>query len=121
MGLDAVELVLRTEDLFAISFTDHEAAAIRTVGDFYVVLCAKLDVTPLASPITSPELPVITQKEKTFLFLAKYTPLPYPPELLPWTPQSVWDALVAVFVNQQQLKPQEILYSARIGEDLGVD
>ncbi|QNI36993.1 hypothetical protein [Edaphobacter albus] len=78
-------------------------------------------MTPLRVPVTSAELPVITQKEKTFLFLYKHTPLPAPPEVLPWSPQSVWDAVVAVFVDQLALKPEEILYGARIAQDLGVD
>ena len=78
-------------------------------------------MTPLQSPVTSAELPTITQKEKKFLFLSKHTPLPAPPEVLPWSPQSVWDAMVAVFVDQQGLKRKEILYGARIAQDLGVD
>jgi acyl carrier protein len=32
MGLDAVEIVLRTEELFVITIGDDEAAAVRTVG-----------------------------------------------------------------------------------------
>jgi hypothetical protein len=121
MGLDAVEIVLRTEDLFAITIQDDEAAAVRTVGDFYRLLCSKRNVTPLPSPVTSAELPIITHKEKKFLFLRTHTPLPAPPEVLPWSPQSIWDALVAVFVDQQGLKPEKILYHARIADDLGVD
>jgi hypothetical protein len=121
MGLDAVEIILRTEELFVITVEDDEAAAVRTVGDFYNVICSKLNVTPLPSPITSTELPEITHKEKTFLFLSKHTPLPAPPEVLPWSPQSVWDVLIAVFVDQQGLKREDILYHARIAQDLGVD
>jgi hypothetical protein len=121
MGLDAVEIVLRAEELFVITIGDDEAAAVRTVGDFYNVICSKLNVTPLPSPITSAELPEITHKEKTFLFLSKYTPLPAPLEVLPWSPQSVWDVLIAIFVDQQGLKPEKILYHARIAQDLGVD
>jgi acyl carrier protein len=121
MGLDAVEIVLRTEDLFALSFTDEEAAAVRTVGDFYTLICSKLDVPQLPAPITSATLPVITQKEKLSFFRQRHTPLPAPPELLPWSPQTVWDALVAIFVDQQGLKPQDILPHARIADDLGVD
>jgi hypothetical protein len=121
MGLDAVEIVLRTEELFVITIEDDEAAAVRTVGDFYNLICRKMSVTPLQSPVTSAELPTITQKEKKFLFLSKHTPLPAPPEVLPWSPQSVWDALVAVFVDQQGLKREEILYGVRIAQDLGVD
>jgi len=121
MGLDAVEIVLRTEELFVITIGDDEAAAVRTVGDFYNLICSKMNVTPLQSPVTSAELPRITHKEKKFLFLSTHTPLPAPPEVLPWSPQSVWDALVAVFVNQQGLDAEEILYRARIVQDLGID
>ncbi len=121
MGLDAVEIVLRTEDLFAITLTDDEAAAVRTVGDFYRLICSKLDVTPLPSPVTSADLPTITIKEKKFSIFRAHTPLPAPPEVLPWSPQSVWDTLVTVFVDQQGLKPDEIRYHARILDDLGVD
>jgi len=121
MGLDAVELVLRTEELFCISIGDDEAGAVRTVGDFYKLICTKLDLAPLPSPVTSGELPTISHKEKTFLFLEKHTPLPVPPELLPWSPQSVWNALAAVFVDQQGLKAEEIRYHALIAQDLGVD
>jgi len=35
MGLDAVEIILRSEELFVITIGDDEAAAVRTVGDFY--------------------------------------------------------------------------------------
>jgi hypothetical protein len=121
VGLDSVEIVLRAEQLFVIEVDDHEAAQVRTVGDFYRMICAKLDVSPLPSPVTSKKLPVITQREKTLLFLARHTPLPAPPEVLPWSPQSVWDCVVAVFADQMGLRPEKITYRARIAQDLGVD
>jgi hypothetical protein len=121
MGLDAVEIILRVEELYVITIGDDEAATVRTVGDFYNLICSKLNIIPLHPPITSPKLPEITHKEKTFLFLSKHTPLPAPPEVLPWSPQSVWDVLVAIFVDQQGLKREEIIYHARITQDLGVD
>jgi hypothetical protein len=121
MGLDAVEIVLRTEELFVIEISDDEAASVRTVGDFYELICGKLSIPPLQSPSTSENLPVITHREKIFLFLSRHTPLPAPSNVSPWTPQSVWDCMVAVFVDQMALKPQEVMHYARIAQDLGVD
>jgi acyl carrier protein len=43
MGLDIVELVLRTEQLYSITLPDDEAARVRTVADLYHLVCAKLD------------------------------------------------------------------------------
>ena len=67
MGLDAVEIVLRTEELFVIAINDEEAAAVRTVGDFYSLICTKLHVISLSSPVTSARLPEITREEQGFL------------------------------------------------------
>jgi acyl carrier protein len=121
MGLDSVEIVLRAEELFEIDIADDEAGSISTVGDFYEVICTKLGVTPSRNPVTPDELPVISQKEKGFLFLGRSTRLPAPAEVLPWSPRNVWDCLVAIFVDQQGLRPEEITYRARIAQDLGVD
>lgn len=121
MGLDAVEIVLRTEEFFGIVIEDEEAASVRTVGDLYRLVCSKLEVQALASPPTSETLPKVTEKEKVFLFLAKHSPLPPPTEVLPWSSQSVWDCLVSLLTDQQGLDPQQILSTARFVEDLGVD
>ncbi len=96
MGLDSVEIVLRTEELFGIAISNDEAAAVRIIGEFYTLICAKLNLSPLQSPVTSAKLPKITQKDKKFLFLYTHTSLPAPPEVLPWSAQSVWDCLVTV-------------------------
>ena len=121
MGLDGVEIILRAEELFAIEIADLEAAGIATVGQFYQLICLKLHIEPLKSPVTSESLPVITDIEKRFLFLTRQRNLPAPAEVLPWTAQSVWDCVVAVFVDQQGLDAEDITYHARIGRDLGVD
>jgi hypothetical protein len=120
MGLDSVELILRAEELFVITIEDNEAEAVRTVGDFYILICAKLNLSPLQSPETSPELPLITIKEKGLLLSRRYTPVPAPAEVLPWSPQTVWDCLVAVFVDQLALKAKDVQFHARIVDDLGV-
>jgi acyl carrier protein len=46
MGLDSVEIVMRTEDEFSITLTDDEAGAVRTVDDLYRLVLSKLDLTP---------------------------------------------------------------------------
>jgi acyl carrier protein len=46
MGLDAVELVMRTEDEFGITLNDDEAETVRTVDDLYQLVLSKLDLTP---------------------------------------------------------------------------
>lgn len=121
MGLDAVEIVLRTEEFFDIGIEDAEMAAVRTVGGLYNLVCLKLKLQALDAPVTSAKLPKVTEKEKRFLVLAKHIPLPPPPEVLRWSSQSVWDCMVAVLVDQQGLKPEQVLYCARLVEDLGVD
>jgi hypothetical protein len=121
MGLDAVEIILRAEELFNIEIGDEEASTIETVGDFYELICSKLQLSPLQSPATSEQLPTITQHDKLLRFLSRPIPLPAPKEVLPWSPQSVWDCVVAVFVDQQGLRAEEIAYHARIATDLGVD
>lgn len=120
MGLDAIEIILRTEELFKIRIHDEEAAEVRTIGDFYKLVCSRLRLVPLTSPVTSAKLPVITQKEKQFWFMYKRTPLPLPSGVFPWSPQSVWDVLVVIFVDQMGFEPQEVLYNARIVQDLGI-
>ena len=106
MGLDSVELVLRTEEFFAIDISDDEAAGVITVGDFYRLICAKLKISPLESPITPDKLPVISEREARFHLLHTLKPLAPSPAVLPWSPQSVWDCLVAIFRDQQSLPPQ---------------
>ncbi len=121
MVLDEVEIILRVEELFAIDIGDGEAAKGETVGQFYELICSKLHIPPLSSPVTAEELPVITHREKLFQFLSRHTPLPAPSASLPWSPQSVWDCVVAVFVDQLALKAKDVTYHASIARDLGVD
>ncbi|MGI4758961.1 MAG: acyl carrier protein [Janthinobacterium lividum] len=121
MGLDAVEIVLRAEELYPISITDEEAGSVHTVGDFYEVICAKLNVEALPVPATPAEPPVITKYEKSFWFMQTHTPLPAPPAVLPWSPQSIWDCLVAIFVDRMTMEPEEIRYAASIRRDLGIN
>jgi acyl carrier protein len=121
MGLDAVEIILRAEEFYSITIADDEAGRVRTVGDFYELICNKLNVAPLPNPKKPAVLPRISEIERSFVILRKHTHLPPPPEVLPWTPQSIWDTVVAIFVDQQGLKPDRVLYSASLANDLGID
>jgi len=50
MGLDAVEIVMRVEEEFAIDLPDDELGAIGTVGDLYRQVLSKLEVAPSFRP-----------------------------------------------------------------------
>jgi hypothetical protein len=120
MGLDSVEIVVHAEAFFNIAISDGEAAQVRTVGDFYVLICERLGVEPLKDPVTDNNLPIITEWKSGLLF-RKAVHLPPPTEVMPWSPESVWNCLVAIFVDQQGLKPDRVRFGARIAEDLGID
>jgi acyl carrier protein len=45
MGLDFVELVLRTEEVFAIDLPDKECELVCTVGDLYKLILEKLELS----------------------------------------------------------------------------
>ena len=49
MGLDTVELVLRTEEVFGISLPDEECEQIVTVGDLYRLVLTKLNLPYIPS------------------------------------------------------------------------
>jgi hypothetical protein len=50
MGLDIVELALRTEHVFSLTLPDDELTTLRTVGEFYALLCRHLGVIPDPHP-----------------------------------------------------------------------
>ena len=75
VGLDAIEIVISTEEFFGIAIEDEEAAAARTVGDLYRLVCSKLELQAMPSPLTSETLPKVTEKEKVFFVLGQaFTP-----------------------------------------------
>ncbi|SEG66746.1 hypothetical protein SAMN05421819_4155 [Bryocella elongata] len=121
MGLDAVELVLRCEEVFAITLADDEVRDIHTVRELYALLCAKLKLIPTPNLVTPDHLPAIsTITGRTLLFFHKRENLP-PPAPDTWTPDLVWSYLIAIFVDQQGLDPVQVLPDAEIVRDLGID
>jgi hypothetical protein len=58
LGLDAVEIILRTEEVFAVDLPDSDCSKVNTVGDLYRLLLEKLKL-PYLSPesIENPDEP----------------------------------------------------------------
>jgi hypothetical protein len=121
MGLDSVEIVLRTEAFFSIAISDDQAAQVRTVGDFYNLICRLLGIPPNENPVTPDDLPVITEWKKSGLFFRRAVHLLPPAEVTSWSPETVWSCLVAILVDQQGLKPDRVRVGSRLVEDLGID
>ena len=108
MGLDAVELVMRCEEVFEVDLPDHKIGQVRTVGDLYIVICNELGLVPCEN----------SKVDTGFDRLQRGT---LNLTTTQWNPEDVWATLVAVFVDQLCLDPEEVTYVARIGEDLRVD
>jgi acyl carrier protein len=101
MGLDVVELVMRTEEEFGITIDDSSASRIRTVGDLYHAICKLRDVTPHPNPdrlaVSAGLAPSIQ------------------------TGEGVWFRLVRMIVDQLQVNPGDVRFNSRFLEDLGAD
>ena len=107
MGLDTVELVLRTEETFVIDLPDDECARIITVGDLYRAVLAKLNL-PYLPAAEAEALPYRVYISRTF-------------HVEPWTTPDVWANLKALILDQLQVPEDEIRESARFQDDLGCD
>ena len=108
MGLDVVELVMRTEEVFGIAIADEDAEHANSVGKLYEVVCTQLSLPPST---TRP------------IGISQPRPLrPYPPPpATPWTREEVWATLVAIVVDQLQVKEGDVRYDAQWGRDLRAD
>ena len=105
-GLDIVELVLRCEESFEIELEDWRLGQMRTVGDLYELICQQLD------------LPFGPQEPRP----AKRPPIPLViPPRGGWNRDTVWAKVVQICVDQLQIEPEEVIYSADFLKDLGVD
>jgi len=109
MGLDSVELILRTEDVFSIDLPDEECDLIRTVGDLYKAVLQKLD------------LPYVPGSEIEAESLGRIRPLSRVLHLSPWTAPDVWLTLKEVIHDQLGVERSRILESAAFVDDLRCD
>src|SRR4051794_19085876 len=106
MGLDIVELVIRTEEVFNITIDNYDAEKIRTVGDLYELVCKLLKVSPTPNP---DKLTGIHESAR------RYGPLSQQ------TAEDIWIKLVVTIHDQLQVDVSEIRYSAHFQNDLGAD
>ncbi len=107
MGLDTVELVLRTEETFLIDLPDDECAQIITVGYLYHAVLSKRNLPYLPS-VEAEALPYRVYVSRTY-------------HVEPWTTPDVWANLKAIIHDQLQIPEDEVRESARFQADLGCD
>jgi acyl carrier protein len=106
MGLDIVEVVMRCEEEFDIQLEDWRLEHMQTVGDLFELICEQLHI-PFGK-----DLPTPNSGAGVSLVLA-------PPG--GWTRDTVWSKLVEIVIQQLQVRPDEVIYMARFGDDLGAD
>jgi acyl carrier protein len=113
LGLDAVEIILRTEEVFAVNLPDSECSKISTVGDLYRFLLEKLKLPYLSSDgIENPDGATrvgYNRAQSQF------------PSLKPWTAPDVWITLKAIIRDQLQIHEDCIRENARFVQDLGCE
>ena len=109
MGLDLVELVLRTEEVFSVDLPDEECELIRTVGDLYKLILDKL------------KLPYMPSSDIETQSLGTARALIGTMRLSPWTTPDVWLTLKAIIHDQLGIKASSIIESATFLDDLGCD
>ncbi len=108
MGLDIVELVMRTEEVFGVTFADAELVHAETVGALYQILCQELELAPLSDPEAAVGRPCGVGSVLNLKTIA-------------WTPEDVWATLVWVVVDQLQVRADEVHFETRWVQDLGAD
>ncbi len=111
MGLDAVEIILRTEDTFSIDLPDRECERVVTVGDLYRLVLQKLALPyqPSSEIETSPN-----GRDRSRVRLTPIIPYSF-------TTPDVWLTLKALIVDQLQIDPEEVQEPAAFQRDLGCD
>ncbi len=122
MGLDTVEIVLRTEEVFGISLPDEECGKIFTVSDLYRGVVRKLDLPYVpGSEIEIGKVGVARCRPAFRRFLHKTVEFPIEPDLAttPWTAPDVWRTLQAIIMDQLQLEASEVREQAAFQHDLG--
>jgi acyl carrier protein len=113
VGLDTVEIVLTTEEVFSIELPDDECGLVVTVGDLYRLVLNKLNLPYLAmdsAHINRAAAPPGRSRLKD-----RY------PGLAPWTSPDVSATLTAIIQDQLQVDFEEITETATFINDLRCD
>jgi acyl carrier protein len=108
MGLDTVEIVLRTEETFNIDLPDNECSRAVMVGDLYRLMLNKLGLFYMEAT----EVEVENRgRDRSHLRV---------PSLSSWPPPDVWGTLKDIIVDQLQVdEEEEIEEGATFLRDLG--
>jgi acyl carrier protein len=109
MGLDTVEIVLRTEETFNVNLPDDECSQVVTVGDLYRLVLSKL------------ELPYVQAKEVEAGKHGRDRSRLRMPSVSSWSPPDVWLTLKGIIVDQLQVKEEDVMEEAAFLRDLGSD
>ena len=107
MGLDTIEIVLRTEETFSVDLPDEVCAQVRTVGDLYRLVLTRLNL-PYLPAEQAEALPHRTYISRTY-------------HLQPWTTPDVWANLKHILVDQLQIDDDDVTERATFIHDLGCD
>jgi acyl carrier protein len=109
MGLDTVEIVLRTEETFNINLPDDECSQVVTVGDLYRLVLGKIEL-----PYTrADEIEAAGQgRNRSHLTM---------PSLSSWSPPDVWLTLKGIIVDQLKANEEDVTEEATFLRDLGCD
>ena len=109
MGLDTVEIVLRTEETFNVDLPDDECGKVVKVGDLYRLVLSKLELPYLASADIEG-----TGKGRDRSHMRM-------PGLSSWTTADVWLTLKGIILDQLQVKVDDVTEEAAFLRDLGCD
>ena len=107
MGLDTVEIVLRTEETFSLDLPDEECSKVVTVGDLYRLVLNKLELPYLSSTEAEAK-----GRDRSRLGM---------PSLHSWSASDVWMTLKGIVVDQLQVHEEDVKEEAAFLRDLGCD
>jgi acyl carrier protein len=109
MGMDTVEIVIRTEETFNVDLPDDECGRIVTVGDLYRLILNKL------------ELPYVQANEIEAGTAGRNRSNLRSGGAFLWSTPDVWRTLKVIIVDQLQIEEDDVQEEAAFMRDLGCD